>query len=78
MSAETDVALMVELEDQINQRIRDGLYTAMNGYTNSGPISAVMAQSAVANAVKANILSDNGFITELTKRIGQKMQYITY
>lgn len=78
MSAETDVALMVELEDQINQRIRDGLYTAMNGYTNASPVSAIMAQSAVANAVKASILSDNGFITELTKRIGQKMQYMPY
>jgi hypothetical protein len=74
MSAETDVALMVELEDQINQRIRDGIYRAMNGYTNSGPISPNMAQSAVANAVKNNILNDTAFLTELTKRIGQRMQ----
>jgi hypothetical protein len=74
MSAETDVALMVELEDQINQRIRDGLYTAMNGYTNASPVSAAMAQAAVASSVKTYMLNDTAFLTELTKRIGQRMQ----
>ncbi len=78
MSAETDVALMVELEDQINQRIRDGLYIAMNGYTNASPVNAGMVQAAVASAVKNNILNDTGFIAELTRRIGQKMQNVTY
>ena len=78
MSAKTDVALMVELEEQINQRIRDGIYTAINGYTTASPVSAAMAQAAVANSVKANILSDTGFIAELTRRIGQKMQNVTY
>lgn len=78
MSAETDVALMVELEEKIDQRIRDGLYTAMNGYTNASPVSAIMAQTAVASIVKERILSDNVFITELTKRIGQRMQYLQY
>ena len=78
MSAETDVALMVELEEQINQRIRDGIYTAVNGYTNASPVSAGMVQSAVATSVKTSILNDTVFIAELTRRIGQKMQNVTY
>jgi len=78
MSAETDVALMVELEEKIDQRIRDGMYKAINGYENLAPTSAVLVQTAIASSVKANILSDNAFITELTKRIGQKMQYMPY
>ena len=78
MSAETDVALMVELEEQINQRIRDGIYTAINGYTNASPVSAGMVQSAVANSVKTSILNDTVFIAELTRRIGQKMLNVTY
>jgi hypothetical protein len=78
MSAETDVALMVEIEDKIDQRIRDSLHKAMYGYTSSSPVSAAMAQAAVASSVKNNILNDTGFIAELTRRIGQKMQNVTY
>ena len=78
MSAETDVALMVELEEQINQRIRDGIYTAINGYTNASPVSASMVQSAVASSVKTSILNDNVFIADLTRRIGQKLQTVMY
>ena len=78
MSAETDVALMVELEEKIDQRIRDGLYIAMNGYTNASPVSASMVQLAVARSVKDSILSDTVFIAELTRRIGQKMLNVTY
>ena len=74
MSAETDVALMVELEEKIDQRMRDAIYRAMNGYTNAAPVSAGLAQAAVANAVKTSLLNDTAFLTELTKRIGQRMQ----
>ena len=74
MSAETDVALMVELEEKIDQRIRDAMYTAINGYTTASPVSTTMMQSAIAISVKASILSDNVFLTDLTKRIGQRMQ----
>ena len=78
MSTETDVALMVELEEQINQRIQNGIYTAINGYITASPVSATMVQTAIASSVKANILSDTGFIAELTRRIGHKMQNVTY
>ena len=74
MSAETDVALMVELEEKINQRILDSLHKAMYGYTSSSPVNAAMVQAAVANAAKTQILNDTAFLTELTKRIGQRMQ----
>jgi hypothetical protein len=74
MSAETDVALMVELEEKIDQRVRDGVYKAIYGFTSSSPVSASMVQSAVANAAKTQILNDTAFLTELTKRIGQRMQ----
>jgi hypothetical protein len=78
MSAETDVALMVELEEQINQRIRDGMYKAINGYATASPVSNTLIQLAVASSVKASILSDNVFITDLAKRIGQRLQYLQY
>ena len=74
MSAETDVALMVELEAKIDQRILDSLHKAMNGYTNPSPASAAMVQAAVASSVKTYILNDTAFLTELTRRIGQRMQ----
>ena len=82
MSAETDIALMVELEEKIDQRIRDGVYKAINGDTRSFPstfpVSDAMLQSAVAGSVKTYILNDNVFLTELAKRIGQRMQYLQY
>jgi len=74
MSAETDVALMVELEEKIDQRIRDSMYKAINGYTTASPVSTTMMQSAIAVSVKASILNDSVFLTDLAKRIGQRMQ----
>jgi hypothetical protein len=74
MSTETDVALMVELEEKIDQRIRDSMYKAINGYTTASPVSTTMMQSAIAVSVKASILNDNVFLTDLAKRIGQRMQ----
>ncbi len=74
MSAETDVALMVELEEKIDQRIQDAMYKAINGYATASPVSTAMMQSAIAISVKASILNDTVFLTDLTKRIGQRMQ----
>jgi hypothetical protein len=76
MSTETDVALMVELEEKINQRIQNGIYAAMNGHQPASQVSAEIVQAAVANLVKHRILNDNVFLTELAKRIGQRMQYL--
>lgn len=78
MSTETDVALMVELEEKIDQRIRDSMYKAINGYTTASPVSTTMMQSAIAVSVKTSILNDNVFIADLTRRIGQKMQTVMY
>jgi len=74
MSTETDVALMVELEEKIDQRIRESMYKAINGYTTASPVSTTMMQSAIAVSVKSSILNDNVFLTDLAKRIGQRMQ----
>lgn len=74
MSTETDVALMVELEEKIDQRIRDSMYKAINGYTTASPVSTTMMQSAIAVSVKSSILNDSVFLTDLAKRIGQRMQ----
>ena len=76
MSAETDVALMMELEGKIDQRIKDTVYHALLGSAAVHPVDTPMMQYAAAQAVKTVLLSDNYFITELAKRIGQKMQNI--
>jgi hypothetical protein len=78
MSAETDVALMMELEGKINQRIKDVLYESVVGYIPTSPAANSNIQLAIAQGVKTSLLNDTGFITELTKRIGQKMQNIQY
>lgn len=78
MSAETDVALMVELEEKIDQRIRDAMYKAINGCATASPVSTTMMQSAIAISAKNSILNDNVFIADLTRRIGQKMQTVMY
>lgn len=76
MSAETDVALMMELEGKIDQRIKDTMLEAMSQIKPTAHADNYGIQSATAQAVKTVLLSDNYFITELAKRIGQKMQNI--
>ena len=78
MSAETDVALMMELEGKINQRIKDVLYESVIGYTPTVPSTTSNIQYAIAQGVKNSLLNDSSFVAELTKRIGQKMQNIPY
>lgn len=76
MSAETDVALMMELEGKIDQRIKDTMLRVMSQITPTAHADNYGIQVATAQAVKTVLLSDNYFITELAKRIGQKMQNI--
>ena len=78
MSAETDVALMMELEGKINQRIKDVMYESVIGYTPTVPSTTSNIQYAIAQGVKNSLLNDSSFVMELTKRIGQKMQNIPY
>lgn len=78
MSAETDVALMMELEGKIDQRIKDTMYETLLGREAASTVDNQMVHYAAAQAVKTVLLSDSYFITELTKRIGQKMQNIQY
>ena len=78
MSAETDVALMMELEGKINQRIKDVMYESVIGYTPTVPSTTSNIQYAIAQGVKNSLLNDSSFVAELTKRIGQKMQNIPY
>ena len=78
MSAETDVALMMELEGKINQRIKDVMYESMVGYTPTVPATTPNIQYAMAQGVKNSLLNDSSFVMELAKRIGQKMQNIQY
>ena len=78
MSAETDVALMMELEGKINQRIKDVMYESVIGYTPTVPSTTSNIQYAIAQGVKNSLLNDSSFVTELAKRIGQKMQNINY
>ena len=78
MSAETDVALMMELEGKINQRIKDVLYESVVGYVPTAAATTPNIQYAIAQGVKNSLLNDTGFVTELARRIGQKMQNIQY
>jgi hypothetical protein len=78
MSAETDVALMMELEGKINQRIKDVLYESVIGNTPTVPSTTANIQYAIAQGVKNSLLNDTGFVTELARRIGHKMQNIQY
>lgn len=78
MSAETDVALMMELEGKINQRIKDVVYETMTGSQPTAYTSNSNIQYAMAQGIKNSLLNDSYFITELAKRIGHKMQNIQY
>lgn len=78
MSAETDIALMMELEDKIDQRIRTTLYESALGSKVAHRVDTGMIQYAIAHGVKNQLLNDNYFIMELAKRIGQKMQNLQY
>jgi len=78
MSAETDVALMMELEGKINKRIKDVMYESVIGYTPTVPSTTSNIQYAIAQGVKNSLLNDSSVVAELTKRIGQKMQNIPY
>ena len=78
MSAETDVALMMELEGKINQRITDVVYEAMTGIKPTTPATTSNIQYAMAQGIKNSLLNDPSFVMELAKRIGQKMQNIQY
>ena len=78
MSAETDVALMMELEGKINQRIKDVLYESVLGYIPTAPATTPNIQYAMAQGIKNSLLNDSHFVTELAKRIGHKLQNIQY
>lgn len=78
MSAETDVALMMELEGKINQRIKDVVYETMTGSQPSAYVTNSNIQYAMAQGIKHSLLNDTSFVMELAKRIGQKMQNINY
>jgi hypothetical protein len=78
MSAETDVALMMELEGKIDQRIKDTMYQIMTGSKPLAPADNNLVISNMTYAVRSHLLNDNYFILELAKRIGQKMTNIQY
>lgn len=82
MSEETDIALMAELEGKITQRIREQIRMMADGCENQigsvhpsicGPTTTY---STLLHNFRTQLLNDPSFITELTKRIGQKLSHI--
>lgn len=78
-----DAAMLLELQEKITRRIReqirlmiDGVYDSGNGpvptYPDYGLEPGTMRNSLFAH-VATILLNDPSFITELTRKIGQKM-----
>lgn len=78
MSAETDVALMMELEGKIDQRVKGVVYEVVTGAKPTAHVDNSQVVANIAHAIRSHLINDPGFISELTKRIGQKMQNIPY
>ena len=82
MSEETDIASMAELEDKITQRIREQIRMMAEGYEHPlGSLPRALCGPAASYTTlvlntRMQLLNDQSFITELTKRIGQRMNQI--
>lgn len=80
-----DAVLLLELEEKITRRIREQIRKMLDGLYDSGTPAMVYGDNALdpghmhnhlLTQVKINVLNDPQFITELTKRIGQRMNQI--
>lgn len=75
-----DVALLLELQEKITRRIREQILAAFDGYEQAPgantPID--LSASGMRDRMKWSLLNDHQFVTELTKRVGQKMQNALY
>lgn len=78
-----DAVLLLELEEKITRRIREQIRMMADGvntpavHTYSDPaLDPATTQYALYQNLRAMLLNDQTFITDMTKRIGQRMGQI--
>ena len=77
-----DAVLLLELEEKITHRIREQIRMMADGIDQGmGPLhpslcSPSAARWALIQNIRQTLLNDPNFITEITKRIGQRMTTI--
>lgn len=82
-----DAAMLLELQEKITDRIRGQIRlmidSAYGTLSTPQPYNASLLDPGVMNNalmqnIRQQLLNDSYFITELTKRIGQKMTTLPY
>jgi len=76
-----DAVLLLQLEEKITRRIRSQIRSMVDGSSSSAQLNDVLLdpatmQIALVQNIKSALLNDSYFVTELTKRIGQRMSQI--
>lgn len=73
-----DAAMLLELQEKITYRIREQVFAAFMG-TESAPGTLTtydLSPHGLRQSMQYALLNDPTFISEMTKRIGQKMQTV--
>lgn len=73
-----DAAMLLELQEKITRRIREQIIAAIDGVD---PLLAAIPEHeltafAMRDRLMRSLVNNPAFVTELTKRIGQKMNHI--